>query len=276
MPRQRETLRADELVLIADLVAALHTPRFCEAFHELVNSRISFDISCIYAYSKGLHPVLLHDGFGNAVPKPVLTNYLRGTYVLDPIFRACELQVVDGLYRTTDLERRDTSRERSGSIEGIRPCVSMHSGAISEELALFCRIGAESYVVYSVMRKKGTSEFSPSEMRALDQISPLLRSFLGQHWSGYCGAPTADGTTIWVKKNKIAQGLSGFGRDLLTAREKVVVELLLAGASTVDAADRLGIADGTVKNHKKNIYNKLGVRSRSQLFHAFMQTLAFP
>lgn len=48
----------------------------------------------------------------------------------------------------------------------------------------------------------------------------------------------------------------------LTKREKEVLSLINLGYSNAQIGEELSIAIGTVKNHLKNIYSKLGVNSR--------------
>jgi LuxR family maltose regulon positive regulatory protein len=50
----------------------------------------------------------------------------------------------------------------------------------------------------------------------------------------------------------------------LSQREMEVLDLIAAGFSNREIAERLYIAHGTVKRHISNIYGKLGVRSRTQ------------
>ena len=50
----------------------------------------------------------------------------------------------------------------------------------------------------------------------------------------------------------------------LSKRELEVMQLIASGASNAEIAQELYIAVGTVKNHVKNIYSKLGVHSRTQ------------
>ena len=54
-------------------------------------------------------------------------------------------------------------------------------------------------------------------------------------------------------------------RDLarLTAREREVLRALASGARTIEIAEQLDIAERTVKAHLANIYQKLGVDSRT-------------
>jgi LuxR family maltose regulon positive regulatory protein len=50
----------------------------------------------------------------------------------------------------------------------------------------------------------------------------------------------------------------------LSERELEVLSLIAEGLSNAEIADKLVIAQGTVKRHINNIYGKLGVQSRTQ------------
>jgi two-component system NarL family response regulator len=50
----------------------------------------------------------------------------------------------------------------------------------------------------------------------------------------------------------------------LTSREQQVLALVVEGASNAQIAHKLGIADGTVKNHISSIFEKLGVTQRTE------------
>lgn len=56
----------------------------------------------------------------------------------------------------------------------------------------------------------------------------------------------------------------------LTPRECEVVELILEGKGSPQIAESLFISLGTVKNHRKNIYQKLDIRSQAELFNLLM------
>jgi NarL family two-component system response regulator LiaR len=62
-------------------------------------------------------------------------------------------------------------------------------------------------------------------------------------------------------------------RSVLTDREWEVLDLLLAGETTSEIAERLVLTRDTVSSHVKNIMRKLGVRSRSALLDAGRQLL---
>jgi DNA-binding NarL/FixJ family response regulator len=52
--------------------------------------------------------------------------------------------------------------------------------------------------------------------------------------------------------------------DALSAREIEILELIAQGDSNKQIAEKLFIAEGTVKNHVTNILSKLGVKDRAQ------------
>ncbi len=52
----------------------------------------------------------------------------------------------------------------------------------------------------------------------------------------------------------------------ISKREKEVVNLVLAGKNRSDIAEALFISDETVKQHLTNIYRKLEIRGKADLF----------
>lgn len=57
----------------------------------------------------------------------------------------------------------------------------------------------------------------------------------------------------------------------LTRREREILQLLAVGLSNQEMADRLVIAEGTLKRHIANLYQKLGVHNRTQAIRYFKQ-----
>jgi DNA-binding NarL/FixJ family response regulator len=59
-------------------------------------------------------------------------------------------------------------------------------------------------------------------------------------------------------------GATGGFSEPLSEREHEVLVLLAQGVANKNIADKLGIAEGTVKNHVSNILDKLQVQNRTQ------------
>jgi DNA-binding NarL/FixJ family response regulator len=53
--------------------------------------------------------------------------------------------------------------------------------------------------------------------------------------------------------------------DMLSNREKQIVELICKGLSFKEAAKQLQVAPSTVSNHLYRVYEKLGINSRTEL-----------
>jgi DNA-binding NarL/FixJ family response regulator len=70
----------------------------------------------------------------------------------------------------------------------------------------------------------------------------------------------AEFARLSVNKAKAAPALI----EPLSEREQEILSLITAGASNREVAQRLFLAEGTVKNHVTNILGKLGVRDRTQ------------
>ena len=71
----------------------------------------------------------------------------------------------------------------------------------------------------------------------------------------------------------ILDSIQGNGRQaeapVLTRREREILQLLAMGLSNQEMAEKLVIAEGTLKRHVANLYQKLGVHNRTQAIRHF-------
>jgi DNA-binding CsgD family transcriptional regulator len=58
--------------------------------------------------------------------------------------------------------------------------------------------------------------------------------------------------------------------ELLTARERQVLQLAAQGSSNAEIGSRLAISPRTAETHRTNLMRKLGLRSRSDLIRYAM------
>lgn len=85
----------------------------------------------------------------------------------------------------------------------------------------------------------------------------------GQYWVGR-------DTVSDIVRHLRERAATAAGRRLspaerLTPREKEIVAAVAAGESNRDMAKRLSLAEGTVKHHISNVFDKLGVSNRAEL-----------
>jgi DNA-binding CsgD family transcriptional regulator len=62
----------------------------------------------------------------------------------------------------------------------------------------------------------------------------------------------------------------------LTPRERDIVQLVVEGYPSATIAQRLGISRGTVKNHRRRLYEKLDITSERELFLLYVSWLSGP
>jgi two-component system nitrate/nitrite response regulator NarP len=65
-------------------------------------------------------------------------------------------------------------------------------------------------------------------------------------------------------------------RERLSDREQEVVHLIVGGLSNLEAANRLGITEATVKAHLTRIFQKLALRGRAQLTARYHGSVVAP
>lgn len=76
--------------------------------------------------------------------------------------------------------------------------------------------------------------------------------------------------------NAILSKIDANGLELLTAREREVLQLIIQGQRDRMIAEQLHIAEKTVQKHVQGILNKLGVQNRTEAAYLFFHQAANP
>jgi DNA-binding NarL/FixJ family response regulator len=71
-----------------------------------------------------------------------------------------------------------------------------------------------------------------------------------------------DRVVLSVSRDSLAPAVDGSAQEILSAREREVLQLAADALSNTEIARRLGLTEGTVKRHLSNVYAKLGAVSR--------------
>lgn len=162
---------------------------------------------------------------------------LVGFYRPDAVVMDAGLPEIDGIDATR------TIHDRSPQI-----CIVLMTNAEDDKLGLRAlRAGAAGY-----LSKEVDPTVLPRVLRgALEGEAAISRRLAMSLIESYRRAP---------------RGGSGFRpvRSQLTDREWEVLDLLSAGAGTDEIARTLVLSTETVRSHLKNLYRKLGVRSREE------------
>jgi DNA-binding CsgD family transcriptional regulator len=261
---QMQQSQLDIHALTGRLITRLKGDGFCVAVDKELRAIVPFDLTALLAFPMGRKPTLLHDGLNGVSPPHVMETYLNGTYVLDACYVACTQGLANGLYRLSDVAPDEFFSTNYYTSPDVHPCISLESGTLAEEIFYLSQPEPGLFYCYSLMRSSSHHAFTDEEFRALQAISPIVNSLLGKHFEG--SVPAA----LPALTSNLDEAFSSFESDHLSAREQHIVSLVLRGHSSGSAAQALDIAEGTVKNHRKHIYAKLGISSQGELFNLFL------
>jgi DNA-binding NarL/FixJ family response regulator len=136
--------------------------------------------------------------------------------------------------------------ERLRSDQRLVPTIILTTFDDSEVLFRGIKYGARGFLLKDV---------------TLEQLAAAIRAVAGG------GTMIQPGVTDHLLRN--LQSLSSapatpVTSELLSARERQVIRLMVGGYRNREIADAFGVTEGTVKNHVSNILSKLGVRDRTR------------
>ncbi len=193
-------------------------------------------------------------------------EYQTGPYRLDPFYLACQGGQVEGLHSMRSLAPR-----RFYSSEYFRSYYRRLG--LCEELGFFTRLEGQGRAVLSLMRRRGKLSFSEKELQLFRSAVPVVDEVVRSAWQVHR-----------PKEQRVAYGLDAqvrhvfdqFGQEVLSPRERQVARLVLQGYTNSSIAELLGIQPGTVKVHRKNLYEKLEVGNQAELLAVFIRELKGP
>jgi DNA-binding CsgD family transcriptional regulator len=259
---------SDWVAASARAVSCLGKPGFAAALTDALRVIVPFEFTVIFAYHRDLKPIDLFDDFPATKRTVMVDDYQAGPYLLDPFYLHSQRPAKARLARL-----RDLAPDRFYQAEYFRNYY-VQTG-LAEEIGFIVDIGDEVSVVISAMRAHKV--FSAREFRDLETLLPFVVATAQKQWGGLIGQfstqPPGKGQRL---PQLIEDAFQGFGRNLLTPREAEVVEYILKGHSADATGRALGIASGTVRIHRRNIYAKLRVSSQGELFTRFMASISEP
>ncbi|MCQ0092258.1 helix-turn-helix transcriptional regulator [Roseovarius sp. M141] len=262
-------INSDEIGAIAALFRATGGTDYGVALDALIRTVAAFDMSCIFGFSASCAPILIHDGYSETVDRGALRSYLRGAYQLDPFYSASIVEASEGLWRMRDLAPDAYYDTKFASSREVHPCISDQAGTLVEEIGFIIALPDGQGATYSLMRNRGGALFNETEFAKLQHLLPIVAASLRSHWRF---AHQIDAPSPSTPSSDEVFHLA-FG-EVLTPAQCGVTKLILRGHSSVSIAENLGIAEGTVKLHRYNIYRRLEISSQAELFQRFIDYLA--
>jgi DNA-binding CsgD family transcriptional regulator len=249
------------------LIADIGSPELMAKIDVVLRTIAPFDLSCVFAYPAGAAPQLLYDDFRGAATKAALDHYFSGAYLLDCVYSACKKQTPAGLYRLAELAPDAFFEGEYYNNPEVHPCISMEKGSLAEEIVFLVPLNSGAIAAYSIMRSNGREPFSAQAFDGLRAREPTLRALIERHFRNIQSLKSEPGEGV------LEPTFDSFRADILSARERVIASLVLQGHSSTSIGLNLGIAEGTVKIHRKNLYAKLNISSQAELFALFLKHL---
>jgi DNA-binding CsgD family transcriptional regulator len=244
--------KADDNTLIhglADLILALGQESFFEKLTYLLRTTVSFDDYVMLIYHPTQTPIVLSSSFATD-ELAVWERYLQGAYLLSPFYDYC-LQGKEGLVTLAEIAPEDFYDSAYYEVY-FRP------STLVDEVCFVVRAKNSVSYLLSLGRTEILPTFNHRVLSRLRALYPILHSLIIMHDS-YQTPP------VRASHQSLKDYLSNFGGERLTPREKEVMQLLIRGYSSKEAARKLEISYETDRVHRRNIYSKLAVSSQKEL-----------
>lgn len=256
---------AEFAALAAGLIDAIERSDRFVTFRKLLQRFCAFENFLVYLYCGAEPPQLLATSVPETRLRGQMTDYVAGLFLLDP-FVLAERRGLTGLVRLGDIIP-----------EGFRDSEYFrrhyrHTN-VHDELRYIVPIDTRRTVHVFVEREPPSPPFSAAETDTLASLTPAVRSFVEAHCRWLDRVDAHSDVRGAAPINLLAR-IGAMAPGVLTPRECEVVEWMLKGYSARLIGRALQIEEGTVTNHKRNIYAKLEIHSMAQLFDLFLRSLS--
>lgn len=144
---------------------------------------------------------------------------------------------------------------------------------IRDEVGVLLGDGAQA--TFAVFLERATKPYEARDVTRLDTAFPAFAALHALHSRLSRPQPASRGQAKAARPD--TSNAARRVEDLwpaLTARECEVVSLILAGHASPEIARKLGIAPGTVRNHRLSIYAKLDITSEREVFLAYLDLVS--
>ena len=244
---------------VGRLIETLDRPHFWRSMARLLGRYVPMDNWVVLIFGAGRPQVLAESQDEDGGSDSLFQDYLKGLYLLDPFYLTNRESPKSGLFQLDDVapecfEQTDYY-QRYFRLNVVADEIHINvqldlDRTLSLSLGSHCRFSQEQVAllrliqpwVAGLMRQRCVFE---QEIKRIPEPAP--------DWQERLQSPAL----------QISAALS--------TREAEVAQLMLSGCSNKEIARKLAISAETVKVHRRHLYNKLGIKSQSELFLLFLQ-----
>lgn len=253
--------------LLSEILASQGDAETPKRLSTALGKLVPFDAASSYALRKNAAPVTFFDDLPSGV-EPV--RYAVSPYLLDPVYISFLQGKLPVCCCTLDEIAPDGFRDSDYFQHYWDPV------GIVSEFSFNIPCDANTVLHLSMLRRGASNPFSESEIERFKAVTSLVAMTMLGHWEARKHDLSESLGDAAAFHTHLSYVLDNFGASVLTNREKQVVHLTMRGYSDKLTARELDITPGTVRNHKKSIFSKLGVSSQGQVFGLFLKVLQMP
>jgi DNA-binding CsgD family transcriptional regulator len=247
---------------LAVAIAGVGSSEHVERLVDLIGTLVPHDLMTIVRYSATQRPEFVsHRNFSDAMVRKYLDIY----YVYDPFYEHWRKHQLQGVYPLNRWKGKAARR-------GMYIAEFLGQSVISDEVGVLLNDGPGWCLGIFLDRTKGS--FTPREIAHLEVMFMVFAAIHDLDIKSRSTNFMRTTQTPSLGREPLAQSTTLFPADLwpeLSARERELVKLILAGHPTVSIARKLGIAAGTAKNHRLHIYKKLDITTERELFLHYIE-----
>ena len=242
-----------------EIICAIGDPAFPACAGRALAALAGFDLVAILAHRPRRSSIILFDDFDRLDCRGGVKRYARSTHRISPMLESGAAGMRrSGVWRASDF-RGALAPDRGTDDVVAAPDEELGYRTIGwparhEEIGLWADDG-RAVIEIGLYRERAAKAASPRTMQALAALSRPVTAAFRRHAAL---VKTARAGRTRTMPAPIAARL--------TPREREVAELLLRGCSSDAVALRLSISRHTVKDHRKQIFARLGISSLAELF----------
>jgi DNA-binding CsgD family transcriptional regulator len=260
---EQRSFNRSVLNALVNAISGTGTEAHVERLIDLIAGMAHHDRITVTRYSVNQRPEFVsHRNFSHEMVR----KYLEVYYPHDPFYRYWRTYQRPGVVPLNRLAGPDVKR-------GRYIAEFLNQSVISDEIGVLLQ--DEPGWCLGIFLDRSSHRFRSAEIERLELRFPVFAALHALHLRTRRPEPRPTPQA----SGDLKAATRGVPKKLwpeLSARERQLVELILAGYPTALISKRLGITVGTVKNHRRRIYEKLDITTERELFLQYFEHLAEP
>lgn len=255
------TIDYNASICMIEAIGSKDSRKFAQSVLSVARDHVRVQHCSVFAFQRHRSPELISAASltGTDIARDTASPYIR------QFFRKDEIQ--DIIVRRAGAAPNSlivTHHQSQDDISDPEYRLACYSGVnITARIANLIRVRHDVWISVNLYRDAYDGSFSSADIDTLRNLSPLFAHAAARHY-----ALDVDGRAS--ARNFVSDKLASLDVDL-TVREREVILRILDGQTTKIIAKGLAISPSTVVTYRERAYEKLGIRSRTELFSSFLR-----